>query len=350
MTERLAAILGCAGEELAEAERALFRETRPVGLILFSRNCRSPEQVRRLTDSWRDAVGTDECLVLIDQEGGRVRRLGPPHWRAPPAAAEFGRLAAEDGDLAADLVRLNARLIAADLRPLGIDVDCIPVLDVPAPGADGVIGDRAFAADPGLVAALGRATCDGLAAGGVLPVVKHVPGHGRAEVDSHEALPVVAADREELDRRDFAPFRALSDAPLAMTAHVVFTAIDEDRPATTSPGAVGLVRGDIGFDGLLMTDDLSMKALAGVPGGGGAGDRARAARTAGCDVALHCNGDAADMAAVAEGAGSLDAAGRRRLDAALGRRREPEPFDAAAAAARIDEALNRVGAGRGGRP
>ncbi len=345
MTERLAAILGCAGEELSEAERTLFRETRPVGLILFSRNCRSPEQVRRLTDSWRDAVGTDECLVLIDQEGGRVRRLGPPHWRAPPAAAEFGRLAAEDGDLAADLVRLNARLIAADLRPLGIDVDCIPVLDVPAPGADDVIGDRAFAADPGLVAALGRATCDGLAAGGVLPVVKHVPGHGRAKVDSHEALPVVDADREELDRRDFAPFRALADAPLAMTAHVVFTAIDADRPATTSPGAVALVRDDIGFDGLLMTDDLSMKALADAPG-----DAARAARMAGCDVALHCNGDADEMAAVAEGAGPLDAAGRRRLDAALGRRREPEPLDAAAAAARIDEALNRAGAGRGGRP
>ncbi len=350
MTERLAAILGCAGEELAEAERILFRETRPVGLILFSRNCRSPEQVRRLTDSWRDAVGTDDCLVLIDQEGGRVCRLGPPHWRAPPAAAEFGRLAAEDGDLAAELVRLNARLIAADLRPLGINVDCIPVLDVPAPGADDVIGDRAFAADPGLVAALGRATCDGLAAGGVLPVVKHVPGHGRAGVDSHEALPVVAAGREELDRRDFAPFRALSDAPLAMTAHVVFTAVDEDRPATTSPGAVGLVRDDIGFDGLLMTDDLSMKALTGVPGGGGAGDRARAARMAGCDVALHCNGDADEMAAVAEGAGPLDAAGRRRLDAALGRLREPGPFDMAAAVARIDEALNRAGAGRGWRP
>ena len=346
MTGRLAAILGCAGEELAEGERALFRETRPVGLILFARNCRSPAQVRRLTDSWRDAVGTDDCLVLIDQEGGRVCRLGPPHWRAPPAAAEFGRLAAEDGDLAAALVRLNARLIAADLRPLGINVDCIPVLDAPAPGADDVIGDRAFAADPGVVAALGRAACDGLAAGGVLPVVKHVPGHGRAAVDSHQALPVVAADRAALDGHDFAPFRALSDAPLAMTAHVVFTAVDEDRPATISPGAVGLIRGDIGFDGLLMTDDLSMKALAGVPGGGGARDRARAARMAGCDVVLHCNGDAGEMAAVAEGAGPLDAAGRRRLDAALGWPRAPEPLDAAAAVARIDEALNR--AGRGG--
>ncbi len=337
MTGRLAAILGCAGATLTESERVLFRETRPVGLILFSRNCRSPGQVRRLTASWRDAVGTDEGLVLIDQEGGRVRRLGPPHWRAPPAAAEFGRLAAGDEGLAAELARLNARLIAADLRPLGINVDCIPVLDLPAPGAHGVIGDRAFAADPGLVAALGRATCEGLEAGGVLPVVKHVPGHGRAGVDSHEALPVVTADREELERLDFAPFRSLSDAPLAMTAHVVFAALDGDRPATTSPGVIGLVRGDIGFDGLLMTDDLSMNALP-----GGMGDRVRAARTAGCDVVLHCNGDADEMASVAGHAGPLDAAGRRRLDAALGRLGAPGDLDVPAAAARIDEALGRA--------
>ncbi len=341
MTERLAAILGCAGEELTEPEQVLFRETRPVGLILFSRNCRSPEQVRRLTDSWRDTVGTDDGLVLIDQEGGRVRRLGPPYWRPLPAAAEFGRLAAEDSGLAAELARLNAQLIAADLRPLGVNVDCIPVLDVPAPGAHDVIGDRAFAADPDLVAALGHATCDGLEAGGVLPVIKHIPGHGRAEVDSHEALPIVTADREDLDRLDFAPFRSLSDAPLAMTAHVVFTALDRNRPATTSPDVIGLIRDDIGFGGLLMTDDLSMNALP-----GDMRDRTLDARAAGCDVALHCNGDVDEMASVAEHAGPLDKAGRQRLDAALGRLSEPEFLHVPAAVSRIDEALDR--AERGG--
>lgn len=340
MTERLAAIFGCAGDVLTGTELAFFRDVRPVGLILFGRNCQTPEQVRRLTQSWRDAVGLDDVLVLIDQEGGRVCRLGPPHWRAPPAAAEFGSLFGVDEVLGIESVRLNGHVIAAELRELGINVDCVPVLDVPAAGAHDIIGDRAYASDPDTVVTLGRAMCEGLQAGGVLPVIKHIPGHGRATVDSHEALPVVSTNREELDRLDFTPFRMLADLPLAMTAHVVFTALDERRPATTSPEVIQLIRNDIGFDGLLMTDDLSMKALP-----DSMEDRTRDSRAAGCDVVLHCNGKASEMTAVASCAGPLDAPGRGRLDRAFGRLHPPEPIDIPAVVARIDSLLGQVGLG-----
>lgn len=340
MTARLAAILGCAGEVLNDSELALIREARPVGLILFARNCASPTQVRRLVDSWKEAAATDEVLVLIDQEGGRVCRLTPPHWRKPPPAAAFGRLASIDAEAGREAARTNARLIAAELVELGVNVDCIPVLDVPVSGAHDIVGDRAFSADPAVIADLGEATCEGLLDGGVLPVIKHIPGHGRATADSHVSLPVVEAARDELEKVDFTPFKTLADMPLAMTAHVVYTALDPGNPATVSPDAIGVIRSGIGFDGLLMTDDLSMKALP-----GSIAERARRAREAGCDVVLHCNGEADEMTAVAENVGALDIEGRRRLERALSWVRRPGAFDVSLAVARVEGLLSEVGEG-----
>lgn len=326
-----AAVLGCAGPRLGAAERRFFGATRPVGFILFARNIETPGQVRRLVDDLRDAVGRADAPVMIDQEGGRVRRLRPPHWRSLPAAAAVGQAGAR-------AVHLLGRLLAADLQPLGIDVDCAPVLDVPVPGAHDVIGDRAFATTPGAVARLGRACAEGLLEGGVVPIVKHIPGHGRATADSHHDLPRVDASLGALRRRDFAPFRALADLPWAMTAHVVYTAIDADRCATVSPVVIDrIIRGEIGFDGTLLSDDVSMNALAGTLAG-----RAAAARDAGCDIVLHCNGKLPEMKAVAEAAGRVGRAGARRLAAALASRRAPAPFDAAKGAAALDRMLARV--------
>ncbi len=306
-------VAGCSGLALSEDERAFFRDADPFGFILFRRNVASPDQVRALTAALREAVGRDDAPILIDQEGGRVQRLGPPHWPRYPAGRAYGRIAsdvAEDGPAAA---RIGARLMAHDLRVLGITVDCLPVLDVPLPSAHDVIGDRAYADDPETVAALGGAAAEGLLAGGVLPVMKHIPGHGRASADSHLALPRVDAPLEALRARDFLPFRTLAHLPAAMTAHVVFEAIDPERPATTSPRVVAeIVRGEIGFDGLLFTDDMSMKALSGP-----FRSRTEAALGAGCDVALHCNGDLAEMRAVAEGASALAGVSLRRAEAAL---------------------------------
>jgi beta-N-acetylhexosaminidase len=286
-----AVILGCAGTILAPAERAFFAESEPLGFILFQRNCGDPDQLRGLVAALRESVGRADAPVLIDQEGGRVARLRPPRWREYPAAARIGALG-DDAPAAAEIV---SRLIAADLAALGVTVDCLPVLDLPVPGADSVIGDRAYATSPERVAALGRAACDGLLAGGVLPIIKHVPGHGRATVDSHFSCPVVTTPRDALEASDFAPFRALRDMPWAMTAHVVYTAIDDARPATLSPRVIGeIIRGFIGFDGVLLSDDLSMQAL-----GGGLGERAAGAIAAGCDVVLHCNGRLDEMRDVA---------------------------------------------------
>jgi beta-N-acetylhexosaminidase len=285
--------------------------------------------VRRLVDDLRDTVGRADAPVLIDQEGGRVQRLGPPHWRRYPPGAAY----AAAGDPEAT-TRLGARLMAHDLRDLGITVDCLPVLDVPAPDGHEVIGDRAYGRTPEAVARLGRAAAEGLLAGGVLPVVKHMPGHGRAKADSHKALPVVTAGWDELEGRDFAPFKALADLPMAMSAHVVYTAIDPDRPATTSRAVLDrVIRGAIGFDGLVMTDDLSMQALS-----GGFDARAAAALDAGCDVVLHCNGDMDEMAAVVAGVRPLAGRSADRAQAALSRLGEPEPLDAQAHA-RFDAAL-----------
>jgi beta-N-acetylhexosaminidase len=332
-------ITGCAGKTLTQDEIAFLREAEPWGLILFRRNVESPEQVRGLTASFRDAVGRAEAPVLVDQEGGRVQRLAAPHWRAYPSAARLGAMAANDPLTRREIVRLTGRLLAEDLRAVGITVDCMPVLDVPVPGSHGVIGDRAYAQTPEGVAVLARAAAEGLLAGGVMPVVKHVPGHGRARADSHEALPVVDESAADLEAHDFLPFTVLSDMPAAMTAHVVFTALDPSSPATTSRKVIrSVVRGRIGFQGLLMSDDLSMKALT-----GSLGERAAAALRAGCDLALHCSGIFSEMQEVAASVPVLSGVSRRRAEAALARiRHAPEPLDAEEAHSRLDAALAAV--------
>jgi beta-N-acetylhexosaminidase len=334
----LACVLGCAGRVLSREEVAFFRDTRPWGFILFGRNVESPNQLRALTDSLRAAVDRPDAPVMIDQEGGRVQRLGPPHWRRYPPARAFAALPLSPSGQR-EAARLGARLIAHDLKAVGIDVDCAPVLDVPAPGAHDVIGDRAYADRADRVGVFARAVAEGLIAGGVLPVVKHIPGHGRAAADSHERLPVVEASREALNSVDFAPFRMLSDMPMAMTAHVLYSAFDAGAPATTSRTVISeVIRGDIGFDGLLISDDLSMKAL-----GGDLAGRARGALDAGCDVVLHCNGDSGEMEAVAAGARDLAGRAGERARTALGRRPEAvEPLDVEEATARFDALFERM--------
>jgi beta-N-acetylhexosaminidase len=323
-------IFGCAGTSLSDDEISFYRRVDPLGFILFARNVDTPDQVRALVQSMRDAVGR-RAPVLIDQEGGRVQRLKPPHWPRRPAMAVYGKLAARDPALAARAAGLHARLIAADLLALGIDVDCAPVLDVPVPGITDAIGDRAISADPAIVATLGRAVRDGLLAGGVMPVIKHLPGHGRALVDSHATLPVVRAGRDELRAVDLVPFKALADTPWGMTSHCLYAAIDPDLPATRSPTVIAeLIRGEIGFDGLLVSDDLSMGALT-----GGYDDRAAACLAAGCDVALHCNGKMDEMEGVARGVGPMSDRSLERWTRAESRRQaRPEP-----APARGDETL-----------
>jgi beta-N-acetylhexosaminidase len=308
-------ITGVAGTTLTPAERSFLRESEPWGLIVFTRNIETPAQVSRLTVSFRDVVGRD-APVLVDQEGGRVQRLGPPHWPAYPAGAAYGR--AYDRDAAAGLkaAYLGARLIAADLAAVGIDVDCLPIADVPVSGADPIIGDRAYGEDAQKVALLARSVADGLLAGGVLPVLKHIPGHGRASADSHGELPVVETDLATLRATDFAAFRPLFDLPLGMTAHVVYTAIDPIAPATTSVTLVrDVIRNWLGFDGLLMSDDVSMGALSGPIEA-----RSRAAISAGCDLVLHCNGKLDEMQDVASAVPVLADAAATRAEAALGRR------------------------------
>lgn len=334
-----ACILGLSGPTLTKAERAFFRDLQPWGFILFRRNVESPEQVSALTAELRSLVGRDDAPILIDQEGGRVQRLGPPHWRKYPTGRAYGRLAANDPVLGPAMTRLGARLIAHDLRAVGINVDCVPVLDVPAPDGHEIIGDRAYGDDPETVAAHGRAAAEGLMAGGVLPIIKHIPGHGRALADSHLDLPVVGASYQDLDARDFAPFRVLSDMPMAMTAHVVYAAIDAKRPATTSKKVIKrVIREAIGFTGLVMSDDLSMKALS-----GSFEDRTRDSIKAGCDVVLHCNGDMDEMRAIAGATPKLSGKAKRRAEAALTRlAKTPEPLDHAEAVARFEAAFPAV--------
>jgi beta-N-acetylhexosaminidase len=324
-------IAGIAGTVLTDRERAFFRESEPWGLIVFKRNINTPDQVRRLTGSFRDAVGRADAPVLVDQEGGRVQRLGPPHWPSYPPSADYGRLYDRDPEEGLGAARLGARLIAADLAAVGIDVDCWPLADVPVAGADAVIGNRAFGTNADKVAVLAGAVAEGLREGGVLPVVKHSPGHGRAMADSHLELPVVDADRASLEATDFRAFRLLAGVPLAMTAHVVFTAIDPVTPATTSVTIVReVIRGLIGFDGVLMTDDISMEALSGTIRA-----RSRAALAAGCDVVLHCNGRFDEMCEVAEAVPPLEGAAARRASAALAWRRSAPEIDEADARRRF---------------
>ena len=327
-------ITGLAGFEIAATERAFLREAQPWGLIIFKRNVKSPEQLTALVASFRDIVGW-QAPVLIDQEGGRVQRLGPPFWPAYPAGARYGELYDREPATGLAAARLGGHLIAADLKVLGIDVDCLPLADVPAAGGDPIIGDRAYGTEPGKVAALAGAVAEGLLAGGVLPVLKHLPGHGRATADSHLKLPVVDTDRKTLERTDFAAFRPLAHLPLGMTAHVVFSAIDPVAPATTSVTMVReVIRDFIGFAGALMSDDVSMGALS-----GSLAERSTAALAAGCDLVLHCNGDLAEMTAVAGATPMLSGEAARRCEAALNQRRAPEDFDIEAARHLFNETL-----------
>jgi beta-N-acetylhexosaminidase len=313
-------ICGCGGLALNAEERAFVRSEDPWGLILFKRNIADRDQVRELTRSFRESVGRADAPVLIDQEGGRVQRMAPPHWRAYPAAGAIeAGLKPSRAEAAA---RLVARLIAADLIEVGITIDCAPVLDVAGEGMHAAIGSRSFSSRPERVAAMGRAVAEGLLAGGVAPVIKHMPGHGRARVDSHHELPVVDAARSDL-KQDFAPFAALRDLPMAMSAHLLYTAIDPRRPATASPIVVAeIMRGEIGFDGLILSDDLSMKALT-----GSFEQRAAAVIEAGLDIVLHCNGDLEEARAVASAAPLLSGASLRRAKAAEAAIKAPKPFD-----------------------
>jgi len=320
-------ITGLSGNKITAAERSFLRESSPWGLILFKRNVMTPDQVAALVKDFRDAVGRADAPVLIDQEGGRVARLGPPHWPDYPPGTAYGRIYERDAASGLAAARLGARLIASDLGALGITVDCLPIADVPSIGADPIIGDRAYGTSVLQVVAIARAITQGLMEGGVLPVLKHIPGHGRANVDSHLKLPVVDTDRDVLTSSDFAAFRELADLPLGMTAHVVYAAIDPERPATTSAIMIGdVIRGVIGFDGALMTDDIAMGALS-----GSIAQRTRASLAAGCDLILHCNGNLDQMQQVAANVGVLAGAAAERAARALSARAQPVPIDLRAA-------------------
>lgn len=335
---RSRAIFGCAGTALAAEERDFFRDIQPWGFILFGRNVADPDQIRRLVADLRETVGDSSAPVLIDQEGGRVARLTPPHWKERPTAQVFADLHNRAPEEAREAAYLNARLIARDLTELGINVDCLPVLDVPVEGAHDIIGDRAYGRDPSVIIDLGRAVIEGMIEGGVLPVMKHIPGHGRARADSHLDLPRVSATAEELSASDFVTFRSLAHCPLAMTAHVVYEAIDAQRPATTSPKLIrDVIRGEIGFDGLLMSDDLSMQALS-----GSLDHRAKASLFAGCDVVLHCNGNLAEMREIATELKPLEDIHLKRAEAALAHLSTPEEFDIQAAEAQLAALLGTV--------
>jgi beta-N-acetylhexosaminidase len=336
-------ITGVSGPELSAEEREFIRAQRPWGFILFKRNIETPGQVAHLIAEMRNELARPDAPVLIDQEGGRVQRLGPPHWPIYPAGAVFGRLYDLDPAFGLTAARLSARLIAADLSELGASVDCLPLADVPVTGADTVIGDRAYGMEPGKVAAIARAVTEGLEQGGILPVLKHIPGHGRATADTHFRLPVVATPKAELERTDFAAFQKLADLPMAMTAHVVFSALDPALPATTSATIIEqVIRGVIGFQGLLMSDDLSMNALA-----GSLAERTRAVFASGCDMVLHCNGKIDEMRDVARETPELSGKSLERADRALASRKAPQPFDRLKARAELDALVDRAGAATG---
>ena len=316
MTGQLSVIFGCAGPELSPQEAAFFREADPFGFILFARNVENPAQLRRLTGDLREAVGRD-APVLVDQEGGRVQRLRAPHWREwlPPL---------DTASLARDPARamwVRSRIIAHELRGVGIDANCAPCADIAGEATHPFLRNRCYGSDPATVTRLSAAVAEGHLAGGVLPVIKHMPGHGRATADTHHDLPRVTTPRADLSQTDFAPFRALNHLPMAMTAHIVFAAHDE-RPATQSPEMIRVIREEIGFQGLLMTDDLNMQALS-----GSLAERTAASLAAGCDIALHCKGDLAEMQEVAAAATLQSPATRARAEAALALRHAPDPVD-----------------------
>jgi beta-N-acetylhexosaminidase len=337
---RRAFITGICGPELCAAEREFVRSAQPWGFILFKRNIETPGQVIRLVRELREVIGDPDAPVLIDQEGGRVQRFGPPNWPVYPPGAVFGALYDIDHRLGLAAARLSARLIAADLYETGVSVDCLPLADVPVAGADAVIGNRAYGTEPAKVAAIARAVTEGLEQGGILPVLKHIPGHGRATADTHFGLPVVDTSKSELERTDFAAFQALADLPMAMTAHVVFSALDPAQPATTSATIIEqVIRGVIGFQGLLMSDDVSMNALA-----GSIAERTRAIIAAGCDMVLHCNGKLDEMHEVASETPELSGRALGRATQALKSRQPPQPLDRLAARAELDALIMRAGA------
>src|ERR1700744_2482382 len=329
-------ISGTSGTTLTADERAFIAAERPWGFILFRRNIDNPAQVKALVYEMREAAGAPDAPVLVDQEGGQVQRFRPPHWPNYPAGAAFGRLYDIDSKLGLQAARLSARLIADDLLPMGVTVDCLPLADVPVPGADAVIGDRAYGDEPNKVAAIARAVTDGLEQGGILPVLKHIPGHGRANADSHLRLPTVDTPLKELERTDFAAFRPLADLPMAMTAHVVFRALDPVHPATTSETIINqVIRGVIGFQGLLMSDDVSMNALS-----GSIAERTRAAFSAGCDMARHCNGKLDKTHDAAPETPELSGKALERARRAIASRRPPQAFDRLAARAELDSLID----------
>src|ERR1700759_5174650 len=332
-------ITGISGTELNADERAFIGAERPWGFILFKRNIETPQQVASLVDELKTCAGRADAPVLIDREGGRVQRLGPPHWPVYPPGALFDRLYDLKPALGLTAARLTARLIAADLAALGFTVDCLPLADFPVAGADAVIGNRAYGTEPGKVAAIARAVTEGLEQGGILPVLKHIPGHGRATADSHLRLPTVDTSAKELETIDFAAFAPLADLPMAMTAHVVFSALDPAHPATTSATIIEqVIRGVIGFQGLLMSDDVSMNALA-----GSLTERTRAIVAAPCDIVLHCNGNLDEMRAVAGETPHLAGKALDRARRALAARRPPLAFDRPAARAELDSLIDRAG-------
>ncbi|MFO1243029.1 MAG: beta-N-acetylhexosaminidase [Rickettsiales bacterium] len=293
-------IFGLSGTTLTDGEMRLFSEHQPAGYILFKRNCVDKAQVKALTDALKKIAGTEKTLILIDQEGGRVTRLMPPEWRKPPAAKLFADLYLQAPEKARALTYLNARLIAAELREVGITGNCAPLADIPAPGSHDIIGDRAFGRTPEQVTDLAGIQARGLMEGGIIPVLKHIPGHGRATADSHERLPTVETPANVLKQSDFVPFQRLANLPYGMTAHIRYTAIDADQPATLSPKVIRMIRDDLGFHGILMTDDLSMKALS-----GDLGMLAKQSLAAGCDLILHCNGEFSEMKSIADALGPI---------------------------------------------
>ena len=333
-------ITGLAGTELSQAERDFIRAERPWGFILFRRNIDTPAQVAALTAEIRNVLGVADVPILVDQEGGRVQRFRPPNWPLYPAGAAFGQLYDIAPALGLKAARLSARLIADDLTKVGVTVDCLPLADVPVVGANDVIGDRAYGNEPNKVAAIARAVTEGLEQGGILPILKHIPGHGRAMADSHLALPVVDTPKNELESIDFAAFKPLADLPMAMTAHVVFSAYDAAQPVTTSATMIErVIRGLIGFQGLLMSDDVGMNALA-----GSIAERTKALLAAGCDMVLACSGQPEEMHQVARETPELSGKALARAKVALASRQAPKPFDRDAARAELDGLIGRLGA------
>ncbi|MGI9401385.1 MAG: beta-N-acetylhexosaminidase [Rhizobiaceae bacterium] len=316
-------ISGCATTSLTPEEKHFFQDENPWGYILFARNIETPEQVLALTNEMRSISGRQDVPILIDQEGGRVQRLRPPNWPSFPPAGTLGEIYKENPDSGNRAAWLQSRLMAVELQAIGVNIDCLPVLDVHFEDCSDVVGDRAFSSDPHEVAQMARSACEGLLAGGVLPVIKHMPGHGRAKADSHHQLPVVDTETAELGCTDFYPFMQLADMPIGITAHVVYSAIDSQNPATTSSKVIGeIIRGWLGFDGLLLTDDLSMNALS-----GDFGQRAQSAFAGGCDIVLHCNGNMEEMKAVAEVTPELTGKAEARARLALGKISSPVECD-----------------------